>query len=130
MRMDDVSSQGQESLSIDHETRAEALDILRDVGEWQFVPERWDEVAKLLGSMADGLAHGDVAAVRAATIDLELISPLRVRTIRIGTGDAREIPPPDPVRDRANRLIHTLDTMAKPTRLGETPQANSPDDKR
>lgn len=96
---------------IDEETRAEALDVLTDLLGWQMAAEGWEIVELLVESMALALAAGDPAKVRAATINLELVGPVRVPRI----GADGKTPPPERVRDRVNRLVHAHgEDKAKP----------------
>jgi len=58
----------------------------------------------MLDAIAAALEAGDVEALTAATADMELAGPLRI--IRIGTVPI--VPPPPPIRERLNRLVHAL----------------------
>jgi hypothetical protein len=95
----------------DSETVTDALNVLRDLPDWRLVPERWDRVEDILQAMEEAFAAGDGAGLRAATADLELHGPVRLRGI--GTKPASE--PSQPVRDRQNRLVHALAGTAPPT---------------
>jgi hypothetical protein len=97
----------------EEQARTEALDILQDVLEWTTSPDHWRLIARLVDAMADAVVRHDLDALDACTADLELESPLR-RVIRIGEGEAE--PPPAPLRDRVNRLIHSLEPSAPKTK--------------
>ncbi|MDZ5446510.1 CATRA system-associated protein [Micromonospora sp. 4G57] len=92
----------------DPETVTDALNVLRDVADWRLAPERWERVEDILRSMEEAFAAGDPAGLRAATADLEVHGPVRLRGI--GTKPASQ--PSEPVRDRQNRLVHALDGIA------------------
>lgn len=101
------------------EANAEALAILGYVLTWQMQPERWAEAEQIIGALAEAVANGDVPAMTLQTANLELLGPLRV--IRMGElGEAEMLPPPDPVRERVNHLIHVL---GEPVRPGSAQQA-------
>jgi len=90
--------------SWDPETVTDALDVLAELPYWRLAPSRWEHVAGLVDRLAAAIEARDVREFRDATADLELSGP--VRAVRIGTAEVtRE---PAPVRDRRNRLIHTL----------------------
>jgi hypothetical protein len=82
-----------------------ALEVLAEVVRWQLPAPRWERVTDIVESMDAAIGRGDIAALESATIDLELLGPVRVT--RIGsTQDRVEAPPP--VRERVNRLQHIL----------------------
>ncbi|MEU5634102.1 CATRA system-associated protein [Streptomyces rishiriensis] len=89
---------------IDDETRTDAVEVLRDLLEWQLSPRRWDRVQPLVDALADALAAGDGDGVRAVTAELELSGPVRITRI----GATPVIPAPPRTRDQANHLIHSL----------------------
>ena len=103
MRYPDGSPPGGDS-SDAADVRAEALDVVSDVLRWRLTDQRWQAVQQMLAEMAASLETSDLEAVRAATADLELAGPLRITRI----GATPVVPPPPPVRDRLNRLVHTL----------------------
>jgi hypothetical protein len=82
---------------------AEALAVVQDALEWQLAELGWQAVEQMLITMHAAVEVGDPRALAAATADLEMIAPVRV--IKIG---APANPPPPPVRDRLNRLVHSL----------------------
>jgi hypothetical protein len=86
------------------DVRAEALDVISDALQWRLTNARWEAIAQVLAAMAAALAEGDVAALSAATADLELAGPLRLVKI-----DATSVvPAPPQIRERMNRLVHSL----------------------
>ncbi|WP_333735995.1 CATRA system-associated protein [Streptomyces sp. IBSBF 2806] len=89
---------------IDGESRDDAVDVLRDLIEWELAPQRWEQVDSIVDSLADAVARGDGDALREATAELELTGPVRVTRI----GAKSVIPVPEETRDRANRLVHAL----------------------
>jgi len=89
---------------LDPQTREDALDVLRDLLAWRTTAARWDGIATLVDSMEHAVHNQDWAALRKVTIDLELVSPTRTGT----PGDKPKEPPPKPVRDQANRIVHSL----------------------
>jgi hypothetical protein len=84
--------------------RADALDVISDALSWQLAATCWAAIERVLVTMDTALAAGDVAALAAATADLELVGPVRITRI----GAAPVVPPPPVVRDRLNRLVHSL----------------------
>ena len=54
------------------EIRTEALDTLSDAFVWKLGEERWQEIHRVLATMAAALGSGDVDALAAATAHLEL----------------------------------------------------------
>jgi hypothetical protein len=102
MRADDLGDT--ERAKARRQAEAEALEILHDLRDWRLTPSRWDLVGQIIASMTAAAAEGDVAALQRATTDLELVSPVRI----IKIGETPQGPPPDPVREQANRLIHSL----------------------
>jgi CATRA-Associated Small Protein len=101
------------------ETKADALDVLSDALQWQLSEARWRAIEQILTTMNTALETGDMAALAAATADLELAGPLRI--IPIGP------PPVGPTREARyllNKLVHTLDG----TMVGEGPEDGEPGD--
>jgi hypothetical protein len=82
---------------------SEALEILHDVLAWRLTAGRWELVGQIIDSMATAQAHGDLTDLQRATIDLELVSPVRV--IKLGQ---TQVPPPEVLREQVNHLIHSL----------------------
>jgi hypothetical protein len=97
------------------QAESEALEILHDILAWRLTAGRWELVGQIIGSMATAQAQGDLADLRRATIDLELVSPVRV--IKLGE---TQVPPPEPLREQVNHLIHSLGAdPAKPGSAGD-----------
>lgn len=82
-----------------------ALDTSSDITKWHLPAGKWETVASLIDTTASAYTTGNVVEFRNATSWLELTSPRR--TDLIGTEPTG--PPPPPIRDRLNRLIHSLD---------------------
>jgi hypothetical protein len=80
-------------------------ELLFDVLQWTLSPLQWDHVADTLVVLESAVRAGDLPALEAASIDLELLSPVRV--IRIGASHEPLAAPPQ-IRERINRLQHTL----------------------
>lgn len=93
------------SVTVDTKLRVAALDVLRDALLWRLTEARWGAVAEAVGALAASLRSRDVAAVRNAVYDLELVGPLRAT----GIGDDCTVPAPEPVLEEINELIHTVD---------------------
>jgi hypothetical protein len=86
------------------EARADALDVVSDVLQWQLHEMRWQPVEQILAAIEDALTADDTAALTAATANLELAGPVRLTRI----GATPIVPPPATVRARLNRLVHSL----------------------
>lgn len=86
------------------EARAEALDVVSDARQWRLNETRWRSLEQILAAMDAALAAGDTAALMTATANLELAGPVRLTRI----GATPVLPPPPAVRDRLNRLVHSL----------------------
>lgn len=86
------------------DVRAEALGVISDALRWRLADARWQVVEQVVAAMAGALAAGDLKALTAATADLELAGPVRITRI----GAMPIVPPPPPVRDRLNQLVHSL----------------------
>jgi len=93
-----------ESGLLDDETRTDALDALGDLLHWRLAPQRWERVGQILEALARAFAEGDIDTFREATTDLELAGPVRITRI----GATPLTPAPEPVRDRANHLVHAI----------------------
>ncbi len=87
------------------DVREDALDVLRDALVWRLTDGRWRVVGQAVEVLASALDAGDTAAFRKAVYDLELAGPVRAARFE----DPPTVPTPDPVRERVNELIHTLD---------------------
>jgi hypothetical protein len=108
--LDDTEPAGTEPAGTRQRAESEALEILHDILAWRLTPGRWQLVGQIISSMATARAQGDLEDLRRATIDLELVSPVRV--IKLGEEQA---PPPEPLREQVNHLIHSLgEDPAKP----------------
>jgi hypothetical protein len=86
------------------DVRAEALDVVAGARRWQTTEARWQAIAQLLAAIEAAVTAGDADALAAATADLELAGPLRIRKI----GTIPVVPAPEPVIYRLNRLVHAL----------------------
>jgi len=91
----------------------DAIDALGDVLEWRLTAARWEFISGILGRMTAAATQPHGVALREATVELELASPWRINRF----GDEVKGPPPKPVRDRVNQLVHTL---------GEEPPTRDP----
>lgn len=89
---------------LDAETTVDALSVLEDLPEWELTPARWERVRDILDMLDAALRARDSEAAQEAIADLELSGP--VRGTRIGTKST--VPAPEEVRDRLNRLVHSL----------------------
>lgn len=95
------------------ELHAEALEILGHLLTWHLPPERWTQAEQVIDEVATAMASADLAAFDRATADLELLGPVRI--VRIGESPGNQLTaPPDPLRDRVNRLIHALSQPTRP----------------
>ncbi|MFC4055084.1 CATRA system-associated protein [Actinomadura syzygii] len=94
------------------EVFAEALAIVREIFEWELAATRWDGAAQVLDALAEAAESDDLAAVRQAVADLELRGPVRITRI----GATPVVPPPPPVRERLNHLVHRLSGGPGPER--------------
>jgi hypothetical protein len=103
-------------LQLDPEASAELLDVLSDLVVWELAPAKWTRVGLILDHIVSALASTDLPALREATVELELASPVRMH--RIGATDV--IPVPESVRDRANHLVHAI-------RTGQASSDSAPD---
>jgi hypothetical protein len=102
----------------------DALEVLRDIDEWQLPEERWADIGELVESLTEALAAGDHDGVRKATAALEVAAP--VRTTRIGAKP--RVPSPEPIRERVNRLVHALEPPRTTVQDNSSPERN--DDRR
>lgn len=90
--------------SPDAGTRTEALDVISDALQWRLADARWAAIEEVLAAMDAALSANDTEALAAATADLELAGPVRITRI----GAVPVVPPPPAIRDRLNRLVHSL----------------------
>jgi hypothetical protein len=88
---------------LSEQTRHEVVAVLTDLASWTMWDAGWARVAEAMESLAAAVAVGDELAVRAATVALELLSPIRVGKI----GPSKK-PPPKRVLTPAAYLVHTL----------------------
>lgn len=86
------------------EVRQDAVSVLQDMLSWRLSAARWDAIAGSVEALATYLDLGDLAAARDIVIQLELAGPVRIT--RIGALPSQ--PPPPPVRERINHLIHRM----------------------
>ena len=91
------------------QVRYDAVAVLGDLQTWSMSDVGWGRVAEAVESLASAVDQGDELAVRAATVALELLSPLRVGKV----GDPSKKPPPKQVKARTTYLLHTLDTQKR-----------------
>jgi CATRA-Associated Small Protein len=91
--------------AVTYDIHDEALGLLREVLVWRLAGDRWHIVDQAVRSLAAALAAGEPDAFREVLYDLELAGPIRVVRIE----DAEILPPPPPVRERINQLVHTLE---------------------
>jgi CATRA-associated small protein len=94
-----------------HDDRQRALEVLDDVLRWHLPPARWDDVEPAVQAVAQAVEDGDAAALRRAVDELALHGPVR--------GFSADAPPRpsarERVRERVNKLIHTLGGTRPPT---------------
>jgi hypothetical protein len=88
------------------EVRRAALEVLSDVLEWLMPLTRWDQVAERVAAMERAVAADDLAALDDAVMELELAAPVRITPV--GGGCPEKVPVTKDVRERVNRLQHTL----------------------
>jgi hypothetical protein len=106
----------------DDETKADALDVLNDLLEWQLAAQRWERVERIVDALAEALAAGDADALREATAELEVAGPVRITRI----GATPQIPAPERVRDVANHLVHVLGGAPPPPVAPPTDSTGGP----
>ncbi|GAA0407989.1 hypothetical protein Acor_80880 [Acrocarpospora corrugata] len=81
-----------------------AAQILQKVLTWELSDPRWERIAALLDVMAAAQRTGDHDGLRQATANLKAEGPTRITRI----GAAPTGPPPPPIREQINTLIHLL----------------------
>jgi nucleoside phosphorylase len=86
----------------------DALDVLGDLPEWRLTAVGWAAVMAIVERLAAAVETLNIAAIRAATADLELASPLRLTQL----GPSLVAPPPRRLRLIRNRLVHVLEATA------------------
>ena len=109
--------------ALDPETAADAVEVLRILPAWRLAPERWQRIERILEAIAEALAAGDLPGFRAATSELDLASPIRVR--RIGA-TSEGMPAPEPILDRTNHLVHVLGGTPPPSPVRRPVDAPEP----
>jgi len=97
---------------MDETIRADALDVLRDAQVWRLTDSRWKAVQEAVHALARAWEANDAEVFREAVYDLELAGPARAT----GYGDNPTIPAPEPVRERIDKMVHSL---ANPTSVHE-----------
>lgn len=96
---------------LDRETRDDALDVLRDALQWRLADQRWAAIRAAVDALRAAVRAGDADGARSAVAELELLGPVRATPV----GRAPTVPPPDPVREEINELVHTLDGSTEPS---------------
>jgi hypothetical protein len=71
---------------------------------WELTEVRWNQLTETIDIAIAAHASGDMDALQDATIQLEVAGPVRITRI----GATPQVPPPPPVRERVNHLIHAL----------------------
>ena len=89
----------------------DALDLLGEVLVWRLAVDRWRAVDQALRDLMAAAAADEPDAFREVLHDLELAGP--TRAVRIE--DAEKLPAPQPVRERINQLVHTLESSGPAT---------------
>jgi hypothetical protein len=84
--------------------RDEALEVLREILHWEMDAVRWERLTEILDVAVESELSGDLDAFAHAVVQLELAGPVRITRIS-GTSPQ---PPPPPVRERINTLVHRL----------------------
>ncbi|MBO3747394.1 hypothetical protein J5X84_15055 [Streptosporangiaceae bacterium NEAU-GS5] len=91
----------------------DAAGVLRRAIGWEMSPARWEKVTEILSALESALEKADDEDLRRATVQLKLASPTRITRIT-GKQDADvKEPPPGPIRERLNRLVHELASHEK-----------------
>lgn len=103
---DSTWADGWSSSGEDSQAREDALDVLRDALAWRLTGGRWKVVEQTMDALGAALVAGDTAAFREAVCDLERVGP--VRAIRF-EDESTVAAPEEPVRERINELIHSLE---------------------
>ncbi len=80
------------------------MDVLDDLLGWELPSDRWPEVSARLTALAAAVRANDSAGVTAATVQLELISPL----MGPGMGKEPTVPPTDAVREQQAEIVDSL----------------------
>lgn len=100
--MDNMFQGGVDSEQVHEATRI----VLADVLGWRTSPKRWQHIAGLVAAVERAAADGDLVAVDTATDILERAVPVRGNRIERGPDDRVGID--DELRERVNRLQHSL----------------------
>lgn len=104
---DSMGVGGRSSPDANSLAREDALDVLRDaLRAWQLTAGGWKVVEQAVDALGAALVVGDTAAFREAVCDLEQVGPIRATSF----GQEPTVSAPDePVRERINELIHSLE---------------------
>ncbi|WP_062349293.1 CATRA system-associated protein [Herbidospora yilanensis] len=78
------------------------LDLVTDIAQWRVPPGHWETIGGLLDLAAASL--DEPAALRLVLEELENAGQGRITKI----GSPPIVPPPPPVRERLNQLVHEL----------------------
>jgi len=102
--------------------RAEAKAKVSEIFDWRMSEVGWQHVSALLTALEHAAAVGDEDELEAVTVELELIGPDRIT--RIGTS-SHSAPAPSFVRERLNRLVHSLNGITAPPDGRPAPDAGT-----
>lgn len=89
---------------IDDVFRADVVEILGAVGQWELSQKRWTAVRARVAVLHTALRAGNAAAARSAVRELELVGPVRATEV----GAAPTEPAPAPVREEIAEIVYTL----------------------
>lgn len=95
---------------LDDETKDNAVEVLGDLLQWHMTTNRWDLMSSAIDDLSEALGGRTAPAVREALIEIELLGPVRARRI----GEEPRTPAPAVLRDRVNRLVHSLGPETNP----------------
>ena len=94
-----------ESAGEEHLTAAEVLRIVRALGMLRLPAESWARTDRALERLEEHVLAG-AGSFSAALVDEVENAASGHRILRAGSSPA--VPPPDPVRERLNRMVHAL----------------------
>jgi hypothetical protein len=78
MQADDSGAHhGEDREPIDEQSRAQAIEVLRDALGWELSAERWEQVEQIISATSSALAANDARFLRQALTELELYDPVR-----------------------------------------------------
>lgn len=82
----------------------EAIEVLQETLIWVHTAAHWVVVGPIIEAMTDAVRSRDLVALREATINLDLVGPVREipKNLPAGTGA-------EPPLQRINQLVHELD---------------------